>query len=161
MIKKFDTYNESLRDKMKPKSEEEIIKAIKKQDEKIALVKCTEFDYVDEFKKMLPDMIVPITKKQLINLLKAAKFYNSKKIIKFLTDEKLDESLIDKMTPKSEDEIKDSEKDILYKISKIMIDTGEFTEKQALLKLTAAKYYIFDKHEDGWSDEEIAKRFID
>ena len=120
MIKKFDTYNESIRDKMTPKSQEEIMKLLLIQSEKAALIKSIEFNMLDPFNEILLKMNDTITKKQLQNLLKAAKFYNSENIIKFLTDklknEKLDESIRDLMTAKSKEEIEDAYMVILNKI---------------------------------------------
>ncbi len=182
LMKKYIKVNESLRDKMKPISKEEI-------DDKIYKIlnqysKFGTFDWKKWGWEFSYDLIESINDDSfffehkngqllVLNLCNGIKidfrsdvdtfsskkiFNNYKELEEYLSI--TNESLRDKMKPKSKEEIKEIEKRIIYNIAKIMVDSGKYTERQALTELLSAKYYVFDKYEDGWTYEEIAKKFI-
>jgi hypothetical protein len=86
MIKKFDTYNEGLRDKMAPKTDEELRKKVSSMPTTTALMKSIEFKFLDIFKIALKE-VRELSIKEKNQLLKVALYYDSLDIVKYLVDE--------------------------------------------------------------------------
>jgi len=125
MIKKFNQYNESLRDKMIPKSEEEI-------NNSYGYIQELVFDSYDDMEQLINDEIL----EHIFRSVDRPNVHSIKKALNKLTDEIIDtweqtteygedltEGLTDKMTPKSESEIKEAKIKLLSDLKEKVEDS--------------------------------------
>ena len=86
---------------------------------------------------------------------------DGQEIIRLLVSHnKTNESVRDKMTPKSEKEIDDGLDKLLREIANRLKNEGGFKSYiRAYSELKNSLNYIIDKREDGWSADELFKKF--
>ena len=178
MIKKFDTYNESVRDKMTPKSDNEIKNIIKKKigiDSDYIEVKIPEPKEIKKVRSLLElsdEYNIDLKDNKDGNLLVCGYITDVFNFIKFYVDYTLmnkrnsrefyidyiihnisgiiTESVRDKMTPKPKEEVEIAKYDIIQSIKRVVdANGGHITMSKIGVSKDDAPVYDETKTEDG------------
>ena len=157
-IKSYDKFNESIRDLMKPKSEEEIDDAFENVAEKVADILVDKYDYDDyldayewaeSHKEKIMEMIDDDTEYDLDDII-----YK----ILYGWEGAIDESIRDLMKPKSEEEIKKAIDNYFLDHSYYQLDMKEDV-LDAIKKELSIKRKSYDIHMTPW-DIELLKQYV-